>query len=311
MKTLILENNLIKVTVLVDVGAKIHEFIYKPSDRDFLYHNPRIEVRTPVYGVTVDNWLSGGIDECIPTGHPSTYKSEEYPFLGELWSLPWHYEIIKNNNKEVTAHLWRPTVISPLMVEKWISLRKGEKMLHTHHKITNLSNAGFDFIWGIHPIFSISPNHRIDIPAEDVFIEESFPKNRLGKRSTLYKWPFALDNKGNKVDMRRIPSGMARTWDFHYAIKLNDGWLGLTDTEAKEGIGLIFPKDIFKVVWLWVTYGGWRGLYCAAIEPWTGYPAELGQAVEEGVFSQLGPKESLECDTKILIYADISEMKKG
>ena len=310
LRTLILENELIKLTILVDYGAKIHELIHKPSGRDFLYHNPRVEVRAPVFGVNVDNWWTGGIDECIPTGHPCTYKGEEYPYLGEVWSLPWYYQILDRGPDTVSVHLWRPAIISPLLVEKWVSLRAGEKIVYFHHKISNLSQTNFEFIWGIHPGFQISSQHRIDIPAKKVVIEESFPDNRLGSSGSTYLWPFAQDKEGRKVDMRKISSEKVQTYDFHYAVELTDGWLALTDTASREGIGIIFPKDIFKVIWMWLVYGGWRGLYCAAIEIWTGYPAKLSEAVERGCFSQLGPNESLECDTKIVIYRDISEVEK-
>jgi hypothetical protein len=59
-----LENEILRVTVLPQVGAKIHQMIFKPADRDLLYHHPRVEVRQPVFGGNVDNWWTGGIDEC-------------------------------------------------------------------------------------------------------------------------------------------------------------------------------------------------------------------------------------------------------
>lgn len=310
MQTLILENEHVKISILTDFGAKIFEFIHKRTGRDFMYHNPRVECRTPVYGVNADNWWTGGIDEAIPTGHPSIYKGEEYPYLGEVWSLPWEYEILSREEDEVKVHLWRTTVISPLKVEKWITLRKGEKSVRFHHRITNLGYSRFEFIWGIHPSFSITPNFRIDIPAEDVFIEESYPDNRLGKYGDIYKWPYATDKNGKKVDMRKVQPAESQTCDFHYAIRLRDGWFALTDTFAKEGFGFVFPKEIFRVIWLWLVYGGWRGLYCAAIEPWTGYPAKLDKAVKEGLYSILEPKGKLECDTLALVYEGVSKVEK-
>ena len=40
MRTIILENELLRVTVLVDKGSDIVEFRYKPRDLDFLYFAP-------------------------------------------------------------------------------------------------------------------------------------------------------------------------------------------------------------------------------------------------------------------------------
>lgn len=310
MRTVILENEFLKISILIDSGAKIFEFVHKPSDVDFVYHNPRVEYRTPVYGVNADNWWAGGIDEAIPTGHASFYRGEEYPYLGEIWSLPWSCRIERQSDEEVSLKLWRPCVIAPLMVEKWITLRTEEKMARFHHKVTNLGQSRFEFLWGIHPGLSINQKSRIDIPAEDVFVEESLPNDRLGKRGTLYKWPYAINNLGNKFDMRKVQPATAQTSDLHYAIKLRDGWLALTDTAKRIGFGLVFPKEIFRVIWMWLVYGGWRGLYCAAVEPWTGYPVRLDMAVKEGIYAVLDAGKSIECDTMAIAYEGVSKVEK-
>jgi hypothetical protein len=45
--TCILENEFLKVTIVPEVGAKVHEMIFKPSDRDLLFHHPRVEQLDP------------------------------------------------------------------------------------------------------------------------------------------------------------------------------------------------------------------------------------------------------------------------
>jgi hypothetical protein len=309
MNTVVLENEFIRVVVLVTYGAKIHEFTYKPSNRDFMYHHPRVECRTPVFGVNIDNWWTGGMDEAIPTGHPCSYKGEEYPFLGEVWSLPWHYEIQKHSSEEVTLYLKRPLIISPLIVERWISLVRDEKMLRFRHKITNTGNAAFEFLWGLHPAFAINPDCRINLPAGKMFVDESTPEARLGKHGRRYQWPFVTDKSGKQIDMRIIGSPTANTMDFHYATELKEGWLAITDTKYKEGVGLVFPKEIFSVAWLWLVYGGWRGIYTAAVEAWTGYPAKLSEAVEKGKYSKLEAGDFLECESKLLVHTGFSEIE--
>jgi hypothetical protein len=308
-KTVILENELIRITVLPDLGAKIHELIYKPSDHDFMYHHPRVECRTPVFDVNIDNWWTGGMDEAIPTGHPCSYEGDNYPFLGEAWSLAWYYQIQEISDTEVCLYMRRPLIISPLVVERWITLRQGEMQLHLRHKITNTGYQPFEFLWGLHPGFAITPDCRIDLPGNEVQIEESSPDNRLGKQGTKYTWPHASDKKGNQTDMRLVQPPEAGTMDFHYVTGLKDGWLALTDTKKKEGIALVFPKEVFKSIWLWLVYGGWRGIYVAAVEAWTGYPAKLSDAVDHGEYSSLMSGETLECETKLMIYTGFKEIK--
>jgi len=308
MKTVILENEFIRAVVLTDFGAKIHEFIYKPTNRDFMYHHPRVECRTPVFGVNVDNWWTGGMDEAIPTGHPCNYKGEEYPFLGEVWSLPWQYEIQNRDRDQVSVYLRRPLIISPLIVERWISLRRNEKMLRFRHKVTNVGNTSFDFLWGLHPGFAINSDCRIDLPAGEMFVQESTPDNRLGEPGARYQWPFATDKTGKRTDMRKIAASDSRTMDFHYATDLKEGWLAITDTKKREGVALVFPKEVFNTAWLWLVYGGWRGIYTAAVEAWTGYPAKLAEAVANNRFSQLFAGAHLECESMLLIHTGFAKI---
>jgi len=309
-RTLILENDDLQVTVLPDYGAKIFQFIVKKSNRDLLYHNPRVELRTPIYGVNVDNWWHGGIDECIPTGQPCVYKGEAYPYLGEVWSLPWNHEIERNDASEITIHLSRETVISPLRIERWLTLRAQGSVLEMRHKITNLGYSPFDFIWGIHPGLAINPATRIDIPRSKVLIDESSPGNRLGTPGSYYTWPNAKTQNGQDVDMRLVQPPESNTIDMHFATEFNEGWLAATDTSEKTGFGFAFPKETFKCIWLWLVYGGWRGLYCAAVEAWTGYPGRLDLAVKNGTYSQLQDGKSLTCQTCLVGYTGLVKVDR-
>lgn len=231
-----------------------------------LYHNPRVEIRQPVFGVNVDNWWHGGIDECIPTGAPCRYKGEDYLYLGELWSLPWDYSIEKESSSEVVVHMQRSAIISPILVERWVTLRDGVGILENRHRITNVGTERVDFLWGIHPGISVSHTSRIDIPESEVLIGESSPDSRLGERGTVYGWPYEVSRRtaGRDEDCRDRAKR-----DHRHALRdqvEGGGWLSVTETASGTGIGLVFPTSVFKAIWLWLVYGGWRGLYCAAIE---------------------------------------------
>lgn len=307
MRALILENALVRVTVLLDFGAKVHEFIYKPLGRDFLWHNPRIEPRPPVFQADVDAYWSGGLDEAIPTGHACTFNGEALPYLGEVWSLPWHCDVERRDGDEVSAHLWRPTPISPLLVQRWLSLRAGEPMLRLRHRVTNLGRSDFPFMWGLHPAWAVSERHRIDLPPCRVRIEESLPDDHLGRRGDHYTWPYATDRRtGERLDMRRVLGPEAGTSEFQFAHPIADGWLAITDTEARVGAGLVFDKDVFPVIWLWLGYGGWRGYHVAAVEAWNAYPQKLCDAVAEGVHGVLPAGGSIETETLLVAYTGVA-----
>ena len=135
--------------------------IFKPSDRDLLFHHPRVELRTPVFGANPDDWWTGGIDDVLPTGHPCAVDGENLPFLGEAWSLPWSAEQIDTN----TVRFIRDGVITPFRIERDMELRPGEPFVRMRHRITNVGTLPFHFIWGIHPGLPVGPATHIQIPA--------------------------------------------------------------------------------------------------------------------------------------------------
>jgi hypothetical protein len=91
---------------------------------------------------------------------------------------------------------------------------------------------------------------------------------------------------------------------------LTDGWVALTDPSAKVGIGLAFPREVFPVLWCWMVFGGWRGHYHVALEPWTGWPHQLDKAVAAGRHRTLQPGEWLECETLAVAYTGLTAVSR-
>jgi len=110
--------------------------------------------------------------------------------------------------------------------------------------------------------------------------------------------------------MRIVPPPESNTVDMHYATEFAEGWLAVTDTSARVGFGLSFPKDVFRSIWLWLVYGGWRGLYCVAVEAWTGFPASLESAVRNGIYASLDAGKSLSCETRAIGYMGLSQVDR-
>lgn len=287
----ILENRRVRCTVLPEVGAKIYQLIHKGADRDLLYHHPRVELRTPVFGANVDNWWTGGIDDAVPTGHACLVDGEELPFLGEVWSLPWACEQVTSDSVRFT----RQGVITPFVIEKTLELRPEEPFVRMHHCIRNVGMMPLQLIWGIHPGMPIGPATRIQVPARRGAIEEFGPTARDGDaKGVEYQWPRrSITEFGEKA------SG---TWDLHYATGLEAGWLAVWDGAWGTGFGMTFPLDVFDCVTVWVVDGGWRGIRCVAVEPWAGYPARLDEAIAAGHARTIEPGGELSADTRLIAF---------
>jgi len=71
---------------------------------------------------------------------------------------------------------------------------------------------------------------------------------------------------------------------------------------------LVFDPDLFKVVWLWQVYGGWRGYYHAAMEAWTSWPGALADAVKAGRARVMEPGDVLETTVHAILYGGVNSV---
>ena len=110
--------------------------------------------------------------------------------------------------------------------------------------------------------------------------------------------------------MRQALGPEADDFALHYLTELDDGWVACTDTAVRRGFGLVFDRSVFGVIWLWLVYGGWRGYYQAIMEPWTGYPSSLSEAVEAGRVRTLAPGETLDTDVAAVIYNGVGSVSR-
>jgi len=307
LRSLVLENELIRTTILLDRGANIYEYVLKSQNHDFLFHHPRVKPKPPVLGTAggIDNWWFGGIDEILPTAFLSTYQGEEYPIIGELWSQKYSCDILRESSDEVEAYLSTHTTISPFKVEKWIKL-DGEPRLRIRTRITNTAYRDFDFLWGFHNTFTVTPNHHIELPAGKMLVED-MPESSF-KPGMEYEWPFAVKKTGQKMDLSKVLEPSALMYEYHYATELKEGWFAVTDTTKKRGLGMQFPKETLSKIHLWLNYGIWRSCYNIGLYAVNGYPAALHKAAEKGTCSRLGPGKSLECEVSYTAYTGLSHV---
>jgi galactose mutarotase-like enzyme len=304
---LILENEHLRTVILPGHGARVVELVSKWARRDMLYHHPRVHMRAPVFGANADDWWTGGIDEVLPTGHPCVVDGEQLPFLGEVWSQPWQHRITANGPDAAGVTLSVGCVITPLLVERAMELRRGERILRSHHRITNVGKRTVPFMWGIHPGLSIRPGTRILVPAsEGVYWEGA---DELGlERGTRFAWPRLATTDGRSIDLSIARPSEPPSWELVHALDLAAGWLAVIDPETRSGFGMAFDPTLFPAVWLWGVYGGWRGLYTAAVECWTSWPPRLDDAIVAGRQRVLEPGQTLETDVLFVVIDDKAEV---
>ena len=303
---LILENAAMRVTVLPETGGHVVELVDKAADRNLLWSNPRTFPRRAPYGAHFDDWWSGGWDEIFPTGDRAELHGEMLPYMGELWSVPWTATAATTAGS-ATVRLVGAGTMAPARMEKTLELRADEPVLHVTYRLTNLDVRPLPFLWGIHPSFAVTPDHRIDLPADRMLVGvASGPA--MGTAGLEYRWPEQPDATapGGSRDVARVLPRTAAVFGGHWATDLRAGWLSLTDTAARRGVALAFSREVFPHAWLWQVYGGWRGHHHVCLEPWTGYPMQLEEAAAAGRARVLAPGAALDAEVAFVLFEGLA-----
>ena len=302
-----LENEVICLDVLPELGAKVWNLIHKPAGRNLLWHNPHLPPGRQPFGARFDDVWSGGWDELVPNDVPTRVAyGDTLPDHGEVWSQPSEWEVLEAGEEQVAVRFVNHGHAWPTRFEKTISLRNGESVCRVKYRYANLGATPIDFLWNIHPALVVSPATRLDVPARRGTTDPW--STDLFDGWSEYEWPYAINRDGQTVDMRCVPP--KGNWaDHHYLPDVTAGWYAVTDTRAQVGFGLAFPTTAFPHLWLFRAFGGWRGLYTLIVEVSTGYPSDLAVARAKGQCGHLLAGEVLEAEVVAVVYAGLTSVK--
>lgn len=252
----VLGDEQVELAVVPELGARIISLKNLRSGREWLWH--------PSGGLKLfrsrvgDDFASGplvGMDECLPTIAPCSWRGRTLPDHGEVWSVPW----------TVDAAAWetgslRTSVklgISPLEFERQIELCENE--IHLEYRLRNLGAADESYLWAMHPLLRFREGDELQLPAcmRSRLVDGAW---RDTTESTVPEGECA------KVFVRPIQVGRAGVCNRHTGDRLDFKW----DPTQNDTLGL------------WLTRGGWHGHHHLALEPTNGAHDALALAAEAG-----------------------------
>ena len=293
--TLRLKNSHLDVSVLPEIGAKIWDLVHLRSGHHFLWHNPRIQPQPYSIDANFDNYWCGGWDDGFPTCDSCDYRGEHYPGLGELRSLTWTVDSYSNEGSDPHIELSTFGPINPVHARKSVRLN-GESLIY-QFSVENIGPLPLDFIWGTHPAFRITKGAILHIPAQTGIVGQATDAS-FGAPGQRYHWP-CLETPAGRVDMSRVPAPETGVAAGHYATDLSAGWYAIENPSLSAGILVEFPLHICPYIWMWLTYGGWRGYYVAVVEPWTSFPVTLSDAAAHRTNRVLAPASTFACKLRV------------
>jgi hypothetical protein len=319
MRIAYLENELLRVGVLLDKGADIFDFTYKPHDLDFMWQSP-IPMRKPYVATSAlpegafHDYYFGGWQEVLPSaGWASEPYMGTYQGLhGEVALLPFEAQIIEDMPEQVMLRIQTRLYRSPLTLERVLSLQREVGALFITERLVNESEAEFAVMWGHHPTFGgpfLDESCVVHAPAQKIEVLAYHP-NGLWEPGGDYEFPMVKNRRtGELQDITRILPKTTKSVDVVFFKELSEGWYGLTNPKLGVGFGLAWDHTLFTYLWMWQVYGGhtdypWYGrTYNCALEPFTSYPpAGIRNAIDNGTALFLAPSATIETELVAVAY---------
>lgn len=310
MKGFVLENEKIRTVFMPEFGARILSIIYKPTETEFVWHNPKVPVMKPTYRPEFEDM--SGLFDCLPTCENCTFKKWNLPMYGEVASEPWRVVRTEKKSRAVTVKLQRKLPVYPLVVNKSLTLRKNESALELNYKLTNLSDERLEYHYSGHNTLQINPNYRIILPSEVTKVKRGMAiTDRLGNLGDEIPWPITTDKDGKTIDISRVGQPCEGIGENLYTPKLKESWAVAFNESRKEAIGFSFQANVLPYILVWINWGGYLGYYHIALEPSTGRPDNLHVAVNQWKnYAVMGPRAEVTWTTRIFLSHNVKNVKR-
>ena len=301
LKTVVLENEIVRITVLADKGADIYSFVHKPTDTDFMWKTPW-GVRDPSKSVPPTGdpssiWLDfyeGGWQTVVPHGgYSDQIYGADFGIHGDVNLIPWDTVVVEDTPQLVSVRFSAKSVRMPMKVTKILTLVSGSPTLKVEESVTNEGEEDLDVVWLEHIAIGapvLSDKSRLFVPESKLRSHpESIDTNSKLEPDFIGDWPNMNAKDGSVLDFSRIPTKEDRSLDMAYMTEMSEGWYALLNEETNIGWAVSYPVETFKYLWYWRNFGGgygypWYGrCYNAGLEPCTSFGnGGIKQAQENG-----------------------------
>ncbi len=310
MRTVILENELVRVVSLLDKGSDIVELVFKPLDVDVMWHSPighrNPKSFTPSFSTDSSPFLDvygGGWQDLLPVigRGPTTHHGATFGLHGETGLMSWDLLGVEEGAGEASATVGVRGIRAPYQVRKKLTVRKNEAKLYVSETLTNTSRETLEFFWLQHPAYGepfLAPGCRIDLPEGTTIYpqEEANPNGRLGGKPS--RWPRATTRKGEVIDLSRVPRRNLVAEETSF-LKLRKPWYSVANPRINLGIALSWDLKVHPWLWFWQNYNQrgypWYGeAWNLALEPSSSFPDTTEKMLKARSYLELGGRESVE-----------------
>jgi len=258
------------------LGGRIISLRSRRTGREWCWHRERPDwlwVSRP--GDDFGKGPQAGVDECVPSVAACDWRGRKIPDHGEVWAEAWTLDPAALAAGRLSASV--PMRISPLVFERAIHA-DAEGGFVFDYALTNRGAAAEEFLWCLHPLFTIAPGDRLELPPE---VAELRLNGGLGDRPMNFgdTWKYPEPFPGVRLDRLETP-GMPRGCVKGFASPVCTGRAALANDATGDRLELKWDAAVVPYLGLWLNRGH-AGFHHVALEPATGAPDSLTDAVQK------------------------------
>lgn len=238
-RELVLENEFLRLGVLPDLGGRLIECFYKPTQHQVFYRNPVLKPSPwgpPGRDGLEAGWLAaGGVEWGLPV--------EEH---GYAWGSPWGFDTPQPSPDEATITIFQESQ-GRLQISVDITLRAGEAAFSVRTRLTNPTDQPVTFKYWVNAMLAPGggnrpgPELRLILPASEVTVH-STGDTSLPAADQAMTWPVYQGRDLSRLGNWRQYLG------FFARPAAGASFAGVYDLAADEGLVRVFPADVMRGV---------------------------------------------------------------
>ena len=233
-RTLVLENEVLRLTFLPDLGGRLYEVFFKPTGHRVTYRNPVL--KPSPWGPPEQGWwlAAGGLEWCFPV--------EEH---GYEWGVPWAARV-EQDAKGATVYLRDSSAVDRVRVEVAVRLEAGSGAFSVRPRLENPTGEGLNVKYWTNAMLAPggqnapSADLRFVLPdAVSAVTVHSRGDAFLPDYNERMPWPIFQG-----IDMSRL--GNWNQWLGFFEDPAQGGFLAVYDTAYDEGVVRVADPSVVR-----------------------------------------------------------------
>lgn len=285
-EAIVLESDALRAVVLPELGGRVWELEDRICGRQWIWNRGIDHLHAQPVGANYDEIWAGGWEELFPNDAPGSFEGRDLPDHGEWWATAWQVAGMSAGTEQC---LRLASTLSVVRSSCFKEFRLAGATLEVRYSIRSEEPVPFHFLFKQHLPIRLTPQCRLSLPGGTARAVDPAFGSKV-KTNREFNWPMAV-SEGKSADLREVPPAASRQQEFLYVRDLPQPWCGVDDPGRGASIRMRFEATDLPYVWLFLTFGSWRGYYTAVLEPCTNMPKDLAQATRLGQSALLRPGE--------------------